>query len=178
MGTLISGKCRHSSGQYLQGATLWIFRPSCSGSKPDCDVEAALVGALVALLRLERDIGQGHASDSRGWAVHGDQTRRTEADRMWGQGDRGKPGLALYLPLECPQTGWLLLHPAGLPGTNNALRMADFCRFVETSWDVLESVSGAQKRTRTSTPFRAPPPEDGASTNSAIWSRAARAGGR
>ena len=31
--------------------------------------------------------------------------------------------------------------------------------------------NGAQKRTRTSTPFRAPPPEDGASTNSAIWAR-------
>src|SRR5690606_19343386 len=31
--------------------------------------------------------------------------------------------------------------------------------------------TGAQKRTRTSTPFRAPPPEDGASTNSAIWAR-------
>ena len=31
--------------------------------------------------------------------------------------------------------------------------------------------NGAQKRTRTSTPLRAPPPEDGASTNSAIWAR-------
>jgi hypothetical protein len=28
---------------------------------------------------------------------------------------------------------------------------------------------GAQKRTRTSTPFRVPAPEAGASTNSAIW---------
>src|SRR5690606_16529993 len=32
-------------------------------------------------------------------------------------------------------------------------------------------VNGAQERTRTSTPFRAPPPEDGASTNSATWAR-------
>ena len=31
-----------------------------------------------------------------------------------------------------------------------------------------EEATGAQKRTRTSTPLRAPPPEDGASTNSAI----------
>src|SRR6185295_5690241 len=30
---------------------------------------------------------------------------------------------------------------------------------------------GAQKRTRTSTPLRAPAPEAGASTNSAIWAR-------
>ena len=29
--------------------------------------------------------------------------------------------------------------------------------------------NGAQKRTRTSTPFRVPAPEAGASTNSAIW---------
>ena len=29
--------------------------------------------------------------------------------------------------------------------------------------------NGAQKRTRTSTTLRSPPPEDGASTNSAIW---------
>ncbi len=33
--------------------------------------------------------------------------------------------------------------------------------------------NGAQKRTRTSTPLRAPAPEAGASTNSAIWARAA-----
>src|SRR5947209_5886328 len=31
--------------------------------------------------------------------------------------------------------------------------------------------AGAQKRTRTSTPLRAPAPEAGASTNSAIWAR-------
>ena len=31
--------------------------------------------------------------------------------------------------------------------------------------------TGAQKRTRTSTPLRAPAPEAGASTNSAIWAR-------
>jgi hypothetical protein len=36
-------------------------------------------------------------------------------------------------------------------------------------------VSGAQKRTRTSTPLRAPAPEAGASTNSAIWARGRRA---
>src|SRR4051812_30795477 len=34
-----------------------------------------------------------------------------------------------------------------------------------------ERISGAQKRTRTSTPLRAPAPEAGASTNSAIWAR-------
>ena len=33
---------------------------------------------------------------------------------------------------------------------------------------------GAQKRTRTSTPLRAPAPEAGASTNSAIWARGRR----
>lgn len=38
-----------------------------------------------------------------------------------------------------------------------------------------EGKNGAQKRTRTSTPLRAPPPEDGASTNSAIWARTAQA---
>src|SRR5687768_1321043 len=43
-----------------------------------------------------------------------------------------------------------------------------------TLLDVARASNGAQKRTRTSTPFRAPPPEDGASTNSAIWARAAR----
>ncbi len=32
-----------------------------------------------------------------------------------------------------------------------------------------ERWNGAQKRTRTSTPFRVPAPEAGASTNSAIW---------
>ena len=36
-------------------------------------------------------------------------------------------------------------------------------------------LSGAQKRTRTSTPLRAPAPEAGASTNSAIWARDAGA---
>jgi hypothetical protein len=34
-----------------------------------------------------------------------------------------------------------------------------------------KSENGAQKRTRTSTPLRAPAPEAGASTNSAIWAR-------
>ena len=38
-------------------------------------------------------------------------------------------------------------------------------------WNILMRTNGAQKRTRTSTPFRAPPPEDGASTNSAIWAQ-------
>ena len=37
-----------------------------------------------------------------------------------------------------------------------------------------EEATGAQKRTRTSTPLRAPPPEDGASTNSAIWALVAK----
>src|SRR5574338_1340866 len=35
-------------------------------------------------------------------------------------------------------------------------------------------VRGAQERTRTSTPLRAPAPEAGASTNSATWARRAR----
>ena len=34
---------------------------------------------------------------------------------------------------------------------------------------MLKKWNGAQKRTRTSTPFRVPAPEAGASTNSAIW---------
>src|SRR3954453_8037877 len=37
---------------------------------------------------------------------------------------------------------------------------------------------GAQERTRTSTPLRAPAPEAGASTNSATWARERRFGGR
>src|SRR3954467_2124541 len=37
--------------------------------------------------------------------------------------------------------------------------------------DVRGLENGAQKRTRTSTPLRAPAPEAGASTNSAIWAR-------
>src|SRR4051812_34690635 len=37
--------------------------------------------------------------------------------------------------------------------------------------DALGLENGAQKRTRTSTPLRAPAPEAGASTNSAIWAR-------
>ena len=38
-------------------------------------------------------------------------------------------------------------------------------------------MGGAQKRTRTSTPLRAPAPEAGASTNSAIWATARCLGG-
>src|SRR3954471_2981084 len=49
--------------------------------------------------------------------------------------------------------------------------MAVFRGFVDTLGDTVEPVSGAQKRTRTSTPLRAPAPEAGASTNSAIWAR-------
>src|ERR1700742_2085020 len=37
--------------------------------------------------------------------------------------------------------------------------------------DYAGRTNGAQKRTRTSTPLRAPAPEAGASTNSAIWAR-------
>src|SRR5881275_47940 len=37
---------------------------------------------------------------------------------------------------------------------------------------------GAQERTRTSTPLRAPAPEAGASTNSATWARERRFSGR
>ena len=40
-----------------------------------------------------------------------------------------------------------------------------------TLLDVSRASIGAQKRTRTSTPLRAPAPEAGASTNSAIWAR-------
>src|SRR3546814_3353825 len=39
---------------------------------------------------------------------------------------------------------------------------------------MLLRIDGAQKRTRTSTPLRAPAPEAGASTNSAIWARGRR----
>ena len=41
-----------------------------------------------------------------------------------------------------------------------------------------QSLYGAQKRTRTSTPLRAPAPEAGASTNSAIWALSDRLKGR
>ena len=51
--------------------------------------------------------------------------------------------------------------------------MAEFCRFVDPKGDVEIQENGAQKRTRTSTPLRAPAPEAGASTNSAIWARVA-----
>ena len=40
--------------------------------------------------------------------------------------------------------------------------------------DYPEHETGAQKRTRTSTPFRVPAPEAGASTNSAIWATRSR----
>jgi hypothetical protein len=40
---------------------------------------------------------------------------------------------------------------------------------VKAQPDKTEKWNGAQKRTRTSTPFRVPAPEAGASTNSAIW---------
>ena len=43
--------------------------------------------------------------------------------------------------------------------------LAEFCDLC----NIFQEINGAQKRTRTSTPLRAPPPEDGASTNSAIW---------
>jgi len=62
-------------------------------------------------------------------------------------------------------------------------KMAEFRHF-SMFWDALSGVDGAREKTRTSTPFRAPPPEDGASTNSAtrapeplaIWPRLAGAG--
>ena len=41
----------------------------------------------------------------------------------------------------------------------------------ENLWLLTSRADGARKRTRTSTPLRAPPPEDGASTNSAIRAR-------
>jgi hypothetical protein len=40
--------------------------------------------------------------------------------------------------------------------------------------NTIKWLTGAQKRTRTSTPLRAPAPEAGASTNSAIWARGRR----
>ena len=43
----------------------------------------------------------------------------------------------------------------------------------QTTAIIRGSRNGAQKRTRTSTPLRAPAPEAGASTNSAIWARVA-----
>src|SRR5947209_11800287 len=43
-----------------------------------------------------------------------------------------------------------------------------FYRANSTSW---RDTNGAQERTRTSTPLRAPAPEAGASTNSATWAR-------
>src|SRR6266498_6115194 len=49
--------------------------------------------------------------------------------------------------------------------------MADFCGFVEMPRDALRRTNGAQERTRTSTPLRAPAPEAGASTNSATWAQ-------
>src|SRR5947209_3866366 len=51
-----------------------------------------------------------------------------------------------------------------------------FYRANSTSW---RDTNGAQERTRTSTPLRAPAPEAGASTNSATWARELRKmGGR
>src|SRR5690606_3860278 len=49
-----------------------------------------------------------------------------------------------------------------------------FCRVVDPSGDAGGLVDGVEKRSRTSTLFRAPPREDGASTNSAIWARGRR----
>jgi hypothetical protein len=47
------------------------------------------------------------------------------------------------------------------------------CGFIERrlGFSTMPAKNGAQKRTRTSTPLRAPAPEAGASTNSAIWAR-------
>ncbi len=53
---------------------------------------------------------------------------------------------------ECAKSRWDFLNPSKL----------------------LKIFDGAQKRTRTSTPLRAPAPEAGASTNSAIWARGRR----
>src|SRR5947209_16769383 len=50
-----------------------------------------------------------------------------------------------------------------------------FYRANSTSW---RDTNGAQERTRTSTPLRAPAPEAGASTNSATWARERRFDGR
>ena len=49
-------------------------------------------------------------------------------------------------------------------------RFLPLCRSFQCA---LGRTNGAQKRTRTSTPLRAPAPEAGASTNSAIWARVA-----
>ena len=46
-----------------------------------------------------------------------------------------------------------------------------FPRVLPVLTNVSDQENGAQKRTRTSTPLRAPAPEAGASTNSAIWAR-------
>lgn len=62
----------------------------------------------------------------------------------------------------------------GFAGTIRDHPRANSLGFLRLSYifrDVLRRTNGAQKRTRTSTPLRAPPPEDGASTNSAIWAR-------
>lgn len=53
-------------------------------------------------------------------------------------------------------------------GNKKARRTGLFVIFYVQS-DKEEWNFGAQKRTRTSTPFRVPAPEAGASTNSAIW---------
>src|SRR5262245_31664794 len=70
--------------------------------------------------------------------------------------------------------GWFLVPIAGCRRTvsgdsrsRNAVKPAAYWTYL----DVSRASIGAQKRTRTSTPFPAPPPEDGASTNSAIWAR-------
>src|SRR5688500_2019260 len=64
-------------------------------------------------------------------------------------------------------TDWGRIRPDLTGRVNKRLISA----ILQTLADLLGRTNGAQERTRTSTPLRAPAPEAGASTNSATWAR-------
>ena len=80
-------------------------------------------------------------------------------------------------PQMYPQMLWFPKHSGGRGRTQSASKELFLRDFFDES-GCGRMTNGAQERTRTSTPFPAPPPEDGASTNSATWAQGQVIAGR
>ena len=85
-----------------------------------------------------------------------------------------RTGKAVELSAETYRRSWPETQLPGMPTdrANKKARFRGLFGCFRTAQDGLKQRIGAQKRTRTSTPFRELRPERSASTNSAIWALA------
>ena len=128
-----------------------IHPPLAAALWRDEQIQAAPIGQLIGFVTW---LGLGHGNGGK-----------------WLEGISGS-SIASY-PRIYPQIPRNPKHTGGRPWTRSPGN-PPFLVIFSIGVDTLGWVSGAQKRTRTSTPLRAPAPEAGASTNSAIWARGRR----